>query len=303
MPLTVEMTRLADQIYAREIDRIAQDTAIKIREMQQDIAARNLANSGIAFSNRAKVLEGSMRELCEARKESYSTVLREAGAILNDEDITLIVAAVTRVADNSARNSTNNLNAAIGQHHAPIPPNWAATRFENVRHSIAATTRRNLVIEKGLQQVRVGAANQRADTRVAFIIMSFRPELNDLYEHAILPAATAARLETYRVDNEEFDGTISDIVLDKIRTCRIVLADLTDERPNCYFELGYAMALGKPYILSARQDHDPRRPLRNPGDPKVHFDLDSHKVSFWEEAHLDALRLELEGRIRKVLAP
>ena len=140
------------------------------------------------------------------------------------------------------------------------------------------------------------------DARLAFVIMSFRPELNDFYDRAISPALITVGLKSFRVDREEFDGTINEAILDKLRTCRIVVADLTDERPNCYFELGYAMALGKPYIVLARDDHDPRRPLRNPNDPKVHFDVDSHKISFWKADDLTSVRAEIENRMRAMLA-
>lgn len=109
-------------------------------------------------------------------------------------------------------------------------------------------------------------------------------------------------LEPYRVDREEFEEAINEIILDKIRTSRIVIADLTFERPNCYFEIGYALAIQKSLILSAREDHDPRRPLRNPNDPKVHFDLDGHKITFWTPADLNAFREEMAGRIKKHLA-
>lgn len=36
-----------------------------------------------------------------------------------------------------------------------------------------------------------------------------------------------------------------------VRSADVVLADLTGERPSCYFELGFAEALGKPARLFA----------------------------------------------------
>jgi nucleoside 2-deoxyribosyltransferase len=134
-----------------------------------------------------------------------------------------------------------------------------------------------------------------------FIIMSFNPTLDFLYRDALIPAATDCDLQPYRVDKEEFDGTITEAILDKIRNCRLVVADLTDERPNCFFELGYALALGKPAVLTARKDHDSRRDSRRPDDPKVHFDLDSHKITYWVRDDMNQLRRQLAARIRKHL--
>jgi nucleoside 2-deoxyribosyltransferase len=132
--------------------------------------------------------------------------------------------------------------------------------------------------------------------------MSFNPLLDFVYRDALVPAVTDSGLLPYRVNEEEFDGTITEAILEKIRNSRLVVADLTDERPNCYFELGYALALGKPAILAARKDHDPRRDSRNPDDPKVHFDLDSHKITYWVRENLNELRQQLALRIKKHLA-
>jgi nucleoside 2-deoxyribosyltransferase len=42
---------------------------------------------------------------------------------------------------------------------------------------------------------------------------------------------------------------------------RIVVADLTHERPNVYFELGYARGLGRPVVTCAREG------------TQIHFDV------------------------------
>jgi len=44
--------------------------------------------------------------------------------------------------------------------------------------------------------------------------------------------------------------------LSVIRDSDFVLADLSMERPSCYFELGLAQALGKDVYIIARQDTD-----------------------------------------------
>ena len=58
-----------------------------------------------------------------------------------------------------------------------------------------------------------------------------------------------------------FDKT-SNMTFDKVGTLSVindsdfVLADLSLERPSCYFELGLAQALGKDVYLIAQQDTD-----------------------------------------------
>jgi nucleoside 2-deoxyribosyltransferase len=44
--------------------------------------------------------------------------------------------------------------------------------------------------------------------------------------------------------------------LQDLRQCEFVLADLSFERPSCYYELGLAEALGKPVYLIAKEGTD-----------------------------------------------
>ena len=54
-----------------------------------------------------------------------------------------------------------------------------------------------------------------------------------------------------RIDKEApLDGVV-DRIKDEIDRASFIIADLTDERPSCYFEAGYAEALGVPVIYIA----------------------------------------------------
>lgn len=85
---------------------------------------------------------------------------------------------------------------------------------------------------------------------------------------------------------------------------RIIVADLTNERPNCYLEVGYAMGLGKKpnLILMAREDHHHRSPNYKSDGPRVHFDLEGYDLLLWDPAKPDEFRAELEKRITRRLA-
>jgi len=72
-----------------------------------------------------------------------------------------------------------------------------------------------------------------------------------------------------RIDKQSPLGGLVDRIKDEIRRARFVVADLTDERPSCYFEAGYAEALGKPVIYMAS-----RESILHPGqETKIHFDI------------------------------
>src|SRR5262245_29071745 len=82
--------------------------------------------------------------------------------------------------------------------------------------------------------------------------MPFAVEFDDVY------AAIKANVEAVisrrdgsciRLDESRPAGRITDRLLREIQTASLCIADITGNRPNVMWELGYAMALSKPTIL------------------------------------------------------
>jgi hypothetical protein len=73
--------------------------------------------------------------------------------------------------------------------------------------------------------------------------MAFHPETDKYWEEAIAPAAIQAGLIPIRIDKVETEVAISEEILSSIRRALFVLCDLSFERPNCYFEAGFAKRL------------------------------------------------------------
>jgi len=71
-----------------------------------------------------------------------------------------------------------------------------------------------------------------------------------------------------------------------IEACGFVVADLTNERPNVYYEIGYARGLGKPVILTIGEGE------------KVHFDIAGQKRITWK-GHVD-LREQLGPELEEL---
>lgn len=95
-----------------------------------------------------------------------------------------------------------------------------------------------------------------------------------------------------RIDREAPLEDIVTRIKKEIRGSKFVIADLTDERPSCYFEAGFAEALGKPVIYVASANS-----VLRPGTPtKIHFDIHMNVLFF---TNRDELREKLEATIEK----
>ncbi len=89
-------------------------------------------------------------------------------------------------------------------------------------------------------------------------------------------------------------------IFSEIEQSRLVIADLTDERPNVYCEVGYAKSRGIPFILTFHKrtadDKPPWDRESSPGN-KVHFDLAPYRYIAYESPFelRDKLKQELEA--------
>ena len=108
---------------------------------------------------------------------------------------------------------------------------------------------------------RPGTANYRPNT--AFVMMAMddsKPELEDIGT-GIMEVFREFGIEAITADEIEPGEAITEQVLSEIETSEFLLADLTHERPNVYYEVGHAHALNKRVILVRMKD------------TRLHFDV------------------------------
>ena len=129
-------------------------------------------------------------------------------------------------------------------------------------------------------------------------------ELDSVCKTVLVPALADCGLDAKRVDKHNRGELLKSEIIRFIETADVVLADLTNERPNCYLEIGYVMGVGKfaNLILTCRDDHRADSPDRKVGGPTVHFDLGGYDILFWRPDRLPDFRQELAKRIRRRLA-
>lgn len=136
----------------------------------------------------------------------------------------------------------------------------------------------------------------------AFVIMQIGDNaLDGVCDEAIDPAIIEAGFTPRRVDRHNAGDLLKSEIVEFIERSQILIADVTNERPNCYLEIGYAMGLGKKanLILTAREDHFHGSPNFNQLGPKIHFDLEGYDILFWDPEKLDEFRSELTKRIKR----
>ena len=123
----------------------------------------------------------------------------------------------------------------------------------------------------------------------AFVIMSMDagdPMLEDV-SNGIKDVCKMFGVTAKRSDDFEHSGRITDLILRMIRTSDILIADVSGERPNVYYEIGYAHALNKKPIVYRRLN------------TRLHFDLSVHNVP--EYTNVSDLKHKLERRLEDVL--
>lgn len=168
-----------------------------------------------------------------------------------------------------------------------LVPKDAAAKFSYCTQSLSAVLR---IVEASAQEPALPMAatspipaKYRAGT--AFIMMwmdTKHPELTDVAD-AVRAVFRTFDIRAVRADDIEHEGLITDRVLNDIRTAEFLFADLTGMRPNVYYEIGFAHALGKRVILFRRSGTG------------VHFDLAGYNCPEYE--NLRDLKEKLSRRL------
>ncbi len=83
----------------------------------------------------------------------------------------------------------------------------------------------------------------------AFVLMPFSSSFNDLYELGIKQACRDEGWYCERVDEQNYDGPIIERIFNQIAKADVIIAVMTGQNPNVFFEVGYAYALGQRVIL------------------------------------------------------
>lgn len=108
----------------------------------------------------------------------------------------------------------------------------------------------------------------------AFVIMEFSEKFNSIYMKVIRPACEKQDISCIRIDEVYSPGKITSDILEAIKEVDIIIAEITPNNANVFFELGYAFAFDKPII-----------PLVNGSErDKLPFDISDIRTIFYENS-------------------
>ncbi len=104
-----------------------------------------------------------------------------------------------------------------------------------------------------------------------FVVMQFTDEYNSLYAEVIRPTCEEFGYRVTRADDFYTSGLIIDDITRSIRECTIVIADVTPNNPNVFYEVGFAHGIKKPTILLSDRKRE-----------KLPFDLSGFRTLFYD---------------------
>ena len=105
----------------------------------------------------------------------------------------------------------------------------------------------------------------------AFIVMQYTDEFNSLYKEVIKTTCEKYGYEAIRADDIFTNGQIIDDITRSIEEASIIIADITPNNPNVFYEVGYAHATRKPTILLCER-----------GRGNLPFDVSGFRTLFYE---------------------
>lgn len=122
--------------------------------------------------------------------------------------------------------------------------------------------------------------------------MPFDPKFREVYVEVYKTVCEKNDLDCWRVDEISRPGSITRDIVEGIIDAEVVIADLTSQNPNVFYELGIAHSVGNKTIMTAQTLHD------------VPFDIRSYRVLVYDQTISGSRQLaeDLDKALKELLA-
>lgn len=125
-------------------------------------------------------------------------------------------------------------------------------------------------------------------TKSIFVAMPFSDDFDDIYWYGIKQPIEKVNCKPELLKHEKFIGVIIDRIKRRIKESKLVIADISGNNPNVFYEVGYAQALDKPVILISQQE-------------ETAFDLSTHRHILYSSKRISFLEKELSEHLTEIL--
>jgi nucleoside 2-deoxyribosyltransferase len=87
-----------------------------------------------------------------------------------------------------------------------------------------------------------------------FVIQPFTDVYNKRFDDLYKPAIESAGMTAYRVDQDTSATVLVEAIERNIKQAAVCLADITEDNPNVWYELGFAFAAGRPVVMACSDE-------------------------------------------------
>ena len=126
-------------------------------------------------------------------------------------------------------------------------------------------------------------------SNLCFVMMPFRPEMDDVYRSLIKPVVEQYGLVALCADDIAATGSISEQIRVAIQQSRLCVVDMSGRNANVLYEVGIAHTFGKPTVLLTQDIGD------------VPFDLTGLRHIIYRLDALEEARRQLDKAIQHIL--
>ncbi|MBD3338433.1 MAG: hypothetical protein GF353_04960 [Candidatus Lokiarchaeota archaeon] len=123
-----------------------------------------------------------------------------------------------------------------------------------------------------------------------FLIAACNPTMYELIDKVYNKSVDELGLKLIFQEQDEPKESIHDDIWTYIADCKLIICDLSFNRPNCFIEYGYALAKDKQIILTINENEG----KTETGFLTVPFDTLNQKYSFWKEEWLSNSDSEID---------
>lgn len=208
--------------------------------------------------------EKILREIQETRNindDEINLRLQKMDSLYNDffDNRCLFNHVINNIFGSPPSSMLNQLRGIIGNDN-----DMSGFHFNEIQDQLLNLTNKFSDLEKSILNSNE-VIEAQIDPGFVFIIMAMTEKIPKLldYKNAYQRTFQKVKMRANRIDDFDFQNEITEKILSSIRAAEIIIVDLTLNRPNVFYELGYAKAFNKEIIICAEKGNIEEFDVRN----------------------------------------